>query len=138
MRVTIIPHSTELKIILNPNGEVPQEACSSIVPGLFAPWPDAREKGVIEMEVEGETLTALLTELSDRCKQANVDFEPICPITNDLRFDYDVFVNGKNYVALPHGLDAKQRRRRGEGQGRYNGPLLILGVASLRRRGYSP
>ena len=29
------------------------------------------------------------------------------PQTNDLDFDYDVLVNGKNYLALPHGLDAR-------------------------------
>jgi len=107
MRVAIIPHSTELKILVNPNGEVTPEACTSIVPGLYAPWPEARKKGVIEIEVEGETSRALLTELSRRYKQVDVDFEPICPITNDLKFDYDVFINGKNYVVLPHGLDAK-------------------------------
>jgi len=107
MKVAIIPHSTELRIIVNPRGEITREACSSIVPGLFAPWPDAKEKGVIEVEVEGETLRALLTKLTESYKKANIDFEPICHVTNDVALDYDVFVNGKNYVVLPHGLDAK-------------------------------
>jgi len=107
MRVAIIPHSEQLKILVNPNGEVTPKAYSSGLPRFFAPWPDARDKGVIEIEVEGETPRALLTELSRRYKQANVDFEPICPITNDLKLDFDVFVNGKNYVILTHGLNAK-------------------------------
>jgi molybdopterin converting factor small subunit len=107
VRVVIIPHAEQLKIIVNPAGEPTQENRPSVIPGLYAPWPDAREKGFIEIEVEGETLRALLAELGHRYKQVDVDFEPICPITDDLKFDYDVFVNGKNYVALSHGLDAK-------------------------------
>jgi len=107
VRVVIIPHGTELIIIVNPAGELTQERCPSVIPGLYAPWPDARGKGFIEIEVEGQTLRALLAELGHRYKQVNVDFEPICPTTDDLKFDYDVFVNGKNYVALSHSLDAK-------------------------------
>lgn len=107
MKVVIIPHSTELRIVVNPRGEITREACSSIVPGLFAPWPDAKEKGIIEVEVEGETLRALLTKLTESYNKVNIDFQPICPVTNDVAFDYDVFVNGRNYVVLPHGLDAK-------------------------------
>lgn len=61
------------------------------------------------MEVAGETLKALLTDLSRRYKQAKVDFDPIDRKTNQLDFDYDVFVNGKNYIALPAGLDTKLR-----------------------------
>jgi len=59
------------------------------------------------MTVPGDTLRALLMELSERYRQANVDFELINPGTNDLDFDYDVLVNGKNYVALAGGLDVK-------------------------------
>jgi len=107
MKVAIIPHTEQLKIIVNHKGEMAPETYSSALPALYAPWPDAREKGFIEIEVEGQTLRALLAELGHRYKQVNVDFEPICPITDDLKFDYDVFVNGKNYVVLSHGLDAK-------------------------------
>jgi molybdopterin converting factor small subunit len=107
MKIAIIPHAVELKIIINHNDEVAPEVYSSALPALYAPWPSAREKGFIEIEVEGQTLRALLAELGRRYKQVNVDFEPICPITDDLKFEYDVFVNGKNYVALSHGLDAK-------------------------------
>lgn len=110
MRVAIIPSCTELIIIVNPAGELTRGSCRSIIPGLYAPWPDeAQQKGVIEVEVKGDTLKALLTKLQELYKQVNVDFEPINPMTNDLDFDYDVFVNGKNYVTLPHGLDAKLR-----------------------------
>lgn len=59
------------------------------------------------MVVEGETLRALLTKLSERYRQVNVHFEPIKCRTGDLDSDYDAYVNGKDYVALPHGLDAK-------------------------------
>ncbi len=110
MRVVIIPGFVELTIMVNPAGEIKREGPPSIImPWLYAPWPDGQKGGVIEVEVEGETLRALLTELSHRYKQVNVDFDPINPETNDLDFDYDVFVNGKNYVALPNGLDAKLR-----------------------------
>ena len=90
-------------------GEVAPQAHSSALSTLFAPWPDASEKGVIETEIEGETLRALLTEIGNRYKQARVDFEPICPRTNDLKLDFNVFVNGKDFILLPHGIDAKLR-----------------------------
>ena len=110
MKAVIMPGFSELIIIVNPTQEVTREGLLSIVmPWLYAPWPGAQERGIIEMAVEGDTLRALLTELSDRYKQANVDFEPINPTTNDLDFDYDVFVNDKNYTTLPHSLDAKLR-----------------------------
>jgi len=109
MRVVVIPHFEQLKIMINPDGEMSRQTSLSTLPGLYAPWPEAREKGFIEMEVEGETLRVLLTELSEQYKQAKADFEPICPITHDLKLDYDVLVNDKHYVSLPHGLDAKLR-----------------------------
>jgi molybdopterin converting factor small subunit len=108
MRVVIMPGFSELIIIANPTQEVTREGMLSIVmPWLYAPWPHAQEKGIIEMEIDGDTLRALLAELSARYKKANIDFQPINPTTNDLDFDYDVFVNGKNYVALADSLDAK-------------------------------
>ena len=107
MRVAIVPHMDQLSVLVNSNGKVTPATCPSFLPALYAPWPDAWEKGFIEIDVEGDTLRALLSEVGTRYKQSNVDFEPICPITNDLKFDYDVFVNGKNYVLLAHGLEAK-------------------------------
>lgn len=108
MRVVIMPGFAELRLIVNPTAEVSREGAPSIImPWLYAPWPEAKEKGIVEIEVAGETLRALLTELTVRFKQANVDFEPINPRTNDLDTDYDVFVDSKNYVTLPQGLDTK-------------------------------
>ncbi|MFC2051017.1 hypothetical protein ACFLTN_07585 [Chloroflexota bacterium] len=108
MRAVIMPGFSELIIVVNPTQEVTREGMISIImPWLYAPWPNAQKKGIIEMEIDGDTLRALLAELSARYKDANVDFQPINPTTNDLDFDYDVLVNGKNYVALADGLDAK-------------------------------
>ena len=108
MKAVIMPGFSELIIVINPTWEVTREGMLSIImPWFYAPWPGSQEKGMIEMTVAGDTLRALLMELSKRYRQANVDFEPINPGTNDLDFDYDVLVNGKNYVALDNGLDAK-------------------------------
>jgi len=108
MRVVIMPGFSELMIIVNPTREVTREGMLSIVmPWLYAPWPDAQEKGIIEMEIAGDTLRALLSDLAAKYKEANVELQPINPTTNDVDFDYDVLVNGKNYVALAGGLDAK-------------------------------
>ncbi len=108
MKVAIIPHIVELRVIVNPpKGATRERPATAVMPWMYAPWPDAQENGVAEMDVEGETLGALLTQVSDRYKQVNVDFEPINPGTNDLDFDYDVFLNGKNYALLPHGLNTE-------------------------------
>ncbi len=108
MKVLIAPGFSELLVTVNPSGEATREGLLNLhMPWLFAPWPEAREKGVIETEVEGETLRALLTALAKAYKKADVDFEPINPRTNDMDEDYDVFVNGKNYVTLPDRLNTK-------------------------------
>ena len=108
MKAVIMPGFSELIIVIDPAEEVTREGMLSIImPWFYAPWPGSQEKGIIEMKVSGDTLRALLTELSKRYRQANVDFEPINPGANDLDFDYDVLVNDKNYVALDNGLDAK-------------------------------
>jgi len=108
MKLAIMPGFSELIIIVNPTKEVTREGLLNIImPWLYAPWPEARQKGIIEMEVEGETLAALLNGLTHCYQQANVDFELIDPSTNDLDFDYDVLVNDKNCMALPQGLNTK-------------------------------
>ncbi len=108
MKAVIMPGFSELFISVNPTREVTREGMLSIVmPWLYAPWPQAREKGIVEMEFAGDTLRALLLELSARYKAASVDFQPVNPVTNDLDFDYDVLVNDRNYVALAGGLDAR-------------------------------
>jgi len=110
MRVAIVPHFEQLRVLVNPDGKVsPEVRSSSYLPGLYAPWPDAQSKGFVEIDVEGDTLRALLTEIGARYQQAKVDFEPICPITNEVNTDFDVFVNGKNFVLLAHGLESKLR-----------------------------
>jgi hypothetical protein len=110
MKVGIIPGLVELRIKINPKGKVTRKGLPYIVmPWMFAPWPEAKSNGVIEIEIKGETLRALLVELSAHYKQANVDFEPVNPKTNDVDFDYDVSVNSKNYIGLSNGLDTKLR-----------------------------
>ncbi len=109
MKVAIVPHFEQLRILVNYDGQLTQGGRSSFLPALYAPWPDAREKGFAEINVEGDTLKALLVEVGAIYKQANVDFEPICPVTHDLKTDYDVFVNGKNCVLLNEGLGTKLR-----------------------------
>lgn len=111
MRVGIIPGLVELRIKVNPSKSVTREGLPYIVmPWMFAPWPEAKSKGVIEVEIKGGTLRALLTELSVLYKKANVDFEPLNPKTNDVDFDYEILVNGKKYIALTQGLDTKLKR----------------------------
>jgi molybdopterin converting factor small subunit len=108
MKVAILPGFSELIVIINPAGKVTREGLLTInMPWLYTPWPEARESGVIELTMEGETLRELLTVLAERYRQAGVDFEPINPGTNDVDEDYDVLINGKDYVAIPHGLNAK-------------------------------
>lgn len=110
MKTAIMPGFSELIVKINPAENVTREGLLNIImPWLYAPWPDARERGIVELEVEGETVRALLTSLAEKYRQAGVDFEPINPKTNDLDEDYDVLVNSKDYVTIPHGLDAKLR-----------------------------
>ena len=109
MKIAIVPRLEHLRVIVDSDGKVTPEISSSAISTLYAPWPGAREKGFAEIDIEGDTLRALLAEVGTRYKQANVDFEPICPITNDLKLDYDVFVNGKNFILLAQGLEARLR-----------------------------
>jgi molybdopterin converting factor small subunit len=108
MKIAILPGFSELIILVNPPSKVTREGLLTInMPWLYTPWPEAREKGVIELEVEGDTLRALLTALADIYRHAGVEFEPINRKTNDMDEDYDVLINGKNYISLSHGIDTK-------------------------------
>jgi molybdopterin converting factor small subunit len=107
MKVAIVPRFENVTVIVDSHGEVNPERSSSAISTLYAPWPEAQEKGFAEIDVDGDTLRALLVEVGARYKKVNVDFEPICPITNDLKLDYDVFVNGKNFILLAQGLEAR-------------------------------
>jgi molybdopterin converting factor small subunit len=109
MKVAIVPHIDHLIVIVNSHGKVPLEASSSAISKLYVPWPDAQEKGFAEIEIEGDTLRAVLTKIGAIYKQANIDLEPICPTTNDVKLDYDVFVNGNSFVLLNNGLESKLR-----------------------------
>jgi len=111
MKVVIFPGLVELKIKVNPTKKVTREGLPYIVmPWMFAPWPEAKDKGVIEVEIEGATLRALLNELSVFYKNAGVDFDPINSKTNDVEFEYDILMSGKKYVGLPQGLETKLRK----------------------------
>jgi molybdopterin converting factor small subunit len=107
MRVAIIPIFDKLKVIVNSNVDLSSETNSSYLPGQFEAWPEARQKGFAEIDLNGDTLRVLLEEVGSRYKQVNVDFEPICPITNDVKLEYDVLVNGKNSALLINGLETK-------------------------------
>ena len=108
MKAAIAPGFSELIITVNPSSEVTRDGLLNLyMPWLFAPWPEAREKGIVEAEVEGETLRALVTTLAEVYKKAGVDFEPINPRTNDMDEDYDVLINGKDYSTAPGRLDTK-------------------------------
>jgi molybdopterin converting factor small subunit len=108
VKAVIMPGFSDLTIVIDPTREVAREEDISIImPWFYAPWPETKERGMIEATVPGDSLRALLSELSKRYREANVDLELINPATNDLDFDYDAVVNGKNYVALAGGLDAK-------------------------------
>lgn len=107
MHVVIYPGFAELIIYIDPPDDFVLESPPSVtMPSLYAPWMESRGKGNIKLGVPGDTLRSLLTELSNQYRKVNADFAPIDPSTNDVDFDYDIFVNGKNYVSLPHGLDA--------------------------------
>jgi molybdopterin converting factor small subunit len=107
MRVAVIPQLDKLKVIVNSSADLTSEICNVYLPDKYAPWPDARQKGFVEIDLEGDTLRVLLEEIGIRYKQVNLDFEPICRETNDLKQEYDMLVNGKNWALLTKGLDTK-------------------------------
>lgn len=107
MHVIIYPGFAELIIYINPpDNFVLEDPPSVTMPSLYAPWMEYRGKGNIKLDIQGDTLRDLLVELTNQYKRVNTDFEPIDASTNDVDFDYDVLVNGKNYVSLPYNIDA--------------------------------
>ncbi len=111
MNVIIYPGFAELIIYINPpEGFVLEEPPSVTMPSLYAPWMEHKGKGNIKLDVPGDTLRDLLVELTREYKRVNTDFEPIDAATNDVDFDYDVYVNGKNYISLPYNLDAQLKQ----------------------------
>jgi len=108
VKAVVMPGFSQLNIVVDPTREVTREGLISVVmPWLYAPWPQASEKGIAETQVDGDSLRALLAGLANRYKAAKVDFQPLNPATNDLDFDYDVSVNGTSYLSLDGGLDTK-------------------------------
>ena len=100
----------ELRILVSPLGQVVRDRRpSAVMSWMYAPWQEARQSGVIKTEIEGETLRSLLAELSERYKNAGIDFEPIDPRTNEVDIDYDVYLNDKTYEVVPHRLDIRLR-----------------------------
>ena len=53
MKVAIIPRFTELRIIINPSSILPSGPPSAIMPWMYAPWPQDKDKEIKEIEVEG-------------------------------------------------------------------------------------
>jgi hypothetical protein len=105
MKVVVIPRTIDVRIIIDPVDELEIESALSVIPGAYDYWPEAKEKGFVEIEIAGNTLRALLTEISDRYHRSGINIGPICPVTKDIRNTCDVFVNDKNYVRTPRGLD---------------------------------
>jgi hypothetical protein len=105
LKVVVIPRTIDLKIVVDPVNGVNMETGLSVIPGAYDYWPEARDKGLVEMEIAGNTLRALLAEISERYHRSGINIGPICPVTNDVRNTYDVYVNDKNYVLTSHGLD---------------------------------
>ena len=105
MKVLVIPRTIDLRILIDPVDDVNIESGLSVIPGAYDYWPEARDKGFVEMEIAGNTLRALLTEISDRYHRSGINIGPICPVTNDVKNTYDVYVNDKNYVRTSQGLD---------------------------------
>jgi molybdopterin converting factor small subunit len=105
MKIVVIPRTIDLRIIVDPVDGVNIESALSVIPGAYDHWPEAKDKGFVEMEIAGNTLRALLKEISDRYHRSGINIGPICPVTNDVKNTYDVYVNDKNYVRTPHGLD---------------------------------
>ena len=57
MQVVIYPGFAELIIIVNPPVDFQlKEPPTVIMPSLYAPWLDARDKGSVNLTIQGETL----------------------------------------------------------------------------------
>jgi hypothetical protein len=63
MKVAIIPGPTDLKVVIDPGDDVNFKP-GLLIPGIYDDWPEARENGFMEMDVNGDTLRALLVEIS--------------------------------------------------------------------------
>ena len=107
MKAMVILHPAKLKIIINPEGKPENSAGSVYLPGLYQPWPEARGQGFAEINVVGDTLRALLVEISSRYERTGIGYDLISPDNNDVKLDFNVLVNDKNYFLIPDGIDNK-------------------------------
>jgi len=106
LRAVIMPGFSQLIVVVDPTRPVTREGLIGVVmPWLFAPWPQAAEKGIAETQVEGKNLRALLDGLAALYQAAGVDFRPVDAKTGHPDFDYDVAVNGDSYLSLSDGLN---------------------------------
>jgi len=108
MNLAIQPSYLEWLITVNPAGKVlPREVPGQVMPWMYAPWPEAATKGIVEIESVGETLRELLKTLSNQYRQVNIDCHPVDKKTKRLDPDYDVFINNDHVSDLPAGLDTR-------------------------------
>jgi hypothetical protein len=106
MKAVILPGFFELIIEVNPSKEVTRKGLlDATMPWEYAPWPEASKKGIAPIEFQGNTLKSLLIELGRRYAQAGVVFKPFVEETDQLDFDYDVFINDKDFITLSAGVD---------------------------------
>jgi hypothetical protein len=107
MKVVIIPGPTDLKAVVDPEEDMKKKVGSLLIPGMYDDWPEARESGFTEIDINGDTLRALLVEISNRLNRGGVDQGPMCFDTNDVKQSFEILVNEKNYVLISHGLDTR-------------------------------
>jgi len=106
VKLVIMPGYAELIIKVDPPEEVTREGLLNLMmPWLYGPWPEAKQTGIINTDVSGTTLKDLLIEITSRYRQAGIEFLPYDTNGNTVDFDYDVLVNGRDYISLPSGLD---------------------------------
>jgi hypothetical protein len=108
MKIVVLPGFSELIVKVNPAKAVTRDGLlNATMPWQYAPWPEAQKTGMVEVEFKGENLKDLLIEVGNRYESAGVDFKPFNNDLDQLDFDYDVFVNGKNYLMLSDNVNTK-------------------------------
>jgi molybdopterin converting factor small subunit len=92
--------------VIDPGDDVNYKA-GLLIPGIYDDWPEAREDGFTEININDNTLRALLIEISNRLNRNGVDQGPMCSRTNDVKQSFEILVNEKNYVLTSHGLETR-------------------------------
>ena len=109
MKVIIIPGPTDLKAVVDPENKGDYKG-GLLIPGIYDDWPEAKEDGFTEIDVNGDTLRSLLVEISSRLNRNGIDQGPMCHITNDVKQAFEILINDKNYVLTPDGIETKLQR----------------------------